>query len=61
MRMEMKTFNDPALQSELERRLDLMATPDYQDPARESLTAVDLLSMLILVVVLSVGFFAWGY
>ena len=57
----MKTFNDPALQSELERRLDLMATPDYQDPARESLTAVDLLSMLILVVVLSVGFFAWGY
>jgi len=38
-----------------------MATPDYQDPARESLTAVDLLSMLILVVVLSVGFFAWGY
>jgi hypothetical protein len=59
--MEMKTFNDPALQSELERRLDLMAAPDYQDPARESLTAVDLLSMLILVVVLSVGFFAWGY
>ena len=57
----MKTFNDPALQSELERRLDLMAAPDYQDPARESLTAVDLLSMLILVVVLSVGFFAWGY
>ncbi len=59
--MDTKTFSDPALQAELERRLDLMTSPDYEDPARESLTTADFLEILTLVVVLCVGFFAWGY
>lgn len=59
--MDTKAFSDPALQAELERRLDLMTSPDYEDPARESLTTADFLELLALVVVLCVGFFAWGY
>jgi hypothetical protein len=56
-----KTFEDEALQAELERRLDLMTSPEYEDPARESFTLGDITALAILVVVLSVAFFAWGY
>lgn len=59
--METKTFRDPALQAELERRLDLMTSAEYEDPARESLNTADFVSILALVAVLCVGFFAWGY
>lgn len=59
--METKTFSDPALQAELERRLDMMTSPDYEDPARESFTWSDLISIFAVVAVLCIGFFLWGY
>ena len=59
--MEGKTFDDEALQAELDRRLDLMTSPDYDDPAREDFSARDFAALAILVIVLCVGFFLWGY
>ena len=59
--MEGTTFKDEALQAELDRRLDLMTSPDYDDPAREDFSWGDFAAIAILVIVLSVGFFVWGY
>ncbi len=59
--MDAHTFNDESLEAELERRLELMTSPDYQDPAREDFTGRDLLALAGLVLVLSVVFFVWGY
>ena len=59
--MERRAFGDPALQAELERRLAVIEAPDFEDPAREDFTATDLIAIAVLVVVLSVGFFVWGY
>lgn len=59
--MSQRVFEDEALQAELERRLDLMTSPDFHDPAREDFTAGDFLALLALVVVVSLAFFFWGY
>lgn len=59
--MDDKTFKDEALQAELDRRLDLMTSSDYDDPAREDFSARDFAAVAILVIVLCVGFFLWGY
>lgn len=59
--MEDTVFKDEALQAELERRLDLMTSRDYEDPAREDFSAGDFAALAILVIVLSVGFLVWGY
>lgn len=58
---ERPAFRDPALQAELERRLDLIEAPDFDDPARESFTATDFIALTVLVAVLSVAFLVWGY
>jgi hypothetical protein len=59
--MERRAFSDDALQHELERRLDLIESPGFDDPAREDFTAVDFISIAALVIVLSVAFLVWGY
>lgn len=58
---ERAAFEDPALEAELARRLALIETPGFDDPARESFTAADLIALAVLVAVLSVGFLVWGY
>jgi hypothetical protein len=59
--MERRAFSDDALQAELERRLDVIESPEYEDPARESFGAGDFIAVAALVVVVSVVFLVWGY
>lgn len=59
--MDVRAFDDDALEKELERRLDLMTSSDYEDPAREDFTGGDFAAIAVLVVVLSLAFFFWGY
>lgn len=42
-------------------RLDEIASPDYQDPARRNLTGLDWLIFLGFLVACAVGFVVWGY
>lgn len=46
---------------ELQRRLEAIEAPDYEDPARRDLPAADLVVLVALVVVAVVGLYWWGY
>lgn len=46
---------------ELERRLAVLEAPDYEDPARKDLPAVDLVIVAVLVVAATVLLYWWGY
>ena len=53
--------NDPDLQLALERRLDVLTRSDYHDEARRDLNRFDYLGIVLMVAVLCVGSFWWGY
>ncbi len=59
--MSEQVFAGATLEAELERRLDLMTSPDYEDPAREDFSASDAIALLVLVVAVSLVAFFWGY
>jgi hypothetical protein len=59
--MEGKAFADEALQAELERRLEEMNSPGYQDPAREDWRSGDFLALAAFVLVICGAFLVWGY
>ena len=46
---------------ELQRRLEAIEAPGYEDPARRDLPATDLVVLAVLVVVAVVGLYWWGY
>jgi hypothetical protein len=50
--------DDPRFDRELARRLDLIESPDYRDPALADLPIPDLVGLAILVVV-TVAFAYW--
>jgi hypothetical protein len=52
--MHRPDVDDPELKRELERRLDLIEDPAYDDPARRDLPAGDIVGLLGLVVVIVV-------
>jgi hypothetical protein len=50
-----------ALHAELERRLQRLEDPAYEDPAHADLPGADLLWLGVLVLVVVVAAFIWGY
>lgn len=46
---------------ELERRLEVLEAPDYEDPARGDLPTVDVIIVGIVVLITVVGMYWWGY
>ena len=46
---------------ELERRLRVLEAPDYEDPARRDLPAMDFAILAAIVVVATVLLYWWGY
>jgi hypothetical protein len=50
-----------ALGAELERRLQTLEDPSYDDPAHADLPRADLLWLGVLVVVVVIAAFVWGY
>jgi hypothetical protein len=50
-----------ALGAELERRLQAIEDPAYDDPAHADVPSVDLLWLGALVVVIVIAAFVWGY
>ncbi len=52
---------DPEVRAEIERRLDVITAPDYDDPARRNFTRGDWLAFAGFLAVLAVVFTAWGY
>lgn len=53
--------HDPRYADELERRLAIVDTEDYEDPARADLPALDYVLLAALVVLTTVGAYVWGY
>ena len=47
-------------QRELDRRLDVLASPHYDDPARAHLTATDWLAIGVFLGVICGGVFVWA-
>lgn len=54
-------MREQRLDGELERRLEILEDPDYEDPARKDLPTLDLVFLAILVVVTVVVMYWWGY
>ena len=52
---------DPEVRAEIERRLDVIAAPDYVDPARRDFTTVDWLAFAGFLAVCGIAFTVWGY
>ena len=52
---------DPAVRTEIERRLDVITAPDYDDPARRNFTPGDWLAFAGFLAVCAVAFTVWGY
>ena len=50
-----------ALHAELERRLQTIEDPAYEDPAHADAPAADLLWLGVVVVVVGIAAFVWGY
>jgi hypothetical protein len=48
-------------EQELERRLEILEAPGYEDPARKDLPALDLVILTVAVVVTVVFLYWWGY
>lgn len=46
---------------ELERRLEILEAPDYEDPARKDLPALDLVLLAVSVIAITVVMYWWGY
>jgi hypothetical protein len=46
---------------ELERRLQIIEEPDYEDPARKDLPYVDLVILAAIIFVTVVAMYWWGY
>ena len=49
------------LHAEIERRLDEVTAPDYEDPARKDLTVVDWVTLAGFLAACAIGFTVWGY
>jgi hypothetical protein len=45
---------------ELDRRLDVLAAPGYDDPARAHLTVADWLAVVLFLAVICGGVFVWA-
>lgn len=52
----MQEFNE-----ELERRLQMIEQPDYEDPARNDLPYVDLVLLTVVIFFTVVLMYWWGY
>ncbi len=52
--------HDPRFAAELERRLSVIESPGYEDPARRNLPAVDYVTLAALVAVTTVVAYLWG-
>lgn len=52
---------DREFSAELERRLETIESPDYRDPARRELPAVDVLVFTLAAVVVIVLMHLWGF
>lgn len=50
-----------ALHAELDRRLQTLEDPAYEDPAHADLPGADLLWLGVLVLVVTIAAFVWGY
>ncbi len=46
---------------ELDRRLEIIENPDYNDPGRADLPGRDLLILLLASVLVIVALMSWGY
>ena len=53
-------MREQEFEQELERRLAILEAPDYEDPARKDLPALDLAILAIVIVVSVVGLYLWG-
>lgn len=60
-RKQIHLAEDRAFAKELQRRLDTIEAPDYEDPARRDLPAIDLVVVLIVSAVVIVLVHVWGY
>lgn len=52
---------DQNFQAELERRLGILESPEYDDPARRDLPGLDYLLLAVIIVVTVVAMYWWGY
>jgi hypothetical protein len=58
---ETAAVHDPAFAAELERRLRVLESAGYEDPARSDLPTLDYYLLAALVIVSVVVAYAWGY
>lgn len=56
-----KAIEDREFAAELERRLEIIEAPDYENPAGRDLPRVDLLVFAVLGVLVVVLVHVWGY
>jgi hypothetical protein len=55
------TAHDGQVREELERRLALLEDPTYEDPARADLPGRDIALVAVLVLVICIVAYLWGY
>lgn len=56
-----KGDRDQNFEAELERRLEILESPDYADPARRDLSGLDYLLLGVIVAVTVTAMYWWGY